>query len=85
MTGTFPYQRRQSHSIIWLIGSGHHEDVLHIKGSKEMRKLVASCWSPLSGQRPDFSQVVKQLQENISLNKNRSSSEPERLNKIGLL
>ncbi|XP_015795404.1 kinase suppressor of Ras 2 isoform X2 [Tetranychus urticae] len=85
MTGKFPYQRLQSHSIIWLIGNGHHESVLHIKGSNVIRNLVASCWSPLSGQRPAFSQIVKQLQENISLNKKHSCSEPERLNKIGLL
>lgn len=83
MTGKFPYHRLHTHAIVWLIGNGQHDSVIHVNGSNVMRSLIASCWAPLAGQRPPFSHIVKQLQENISLNKEHSCSEPERLNKIG--
>ncbi|XP_074599754.1 uncharacterized protein LOC141854098 isoform X2 [Brevipalpus obovatus] len=85
MTGKFPFQRLQSNdAIIWLIGNGQHENILLINDSNVMRSLVANCWLPVASQRPQFCHIVKQLQQNISLNKEHSSSEPGRLNRFGL-
>lgn len=85
MVGKFPFENISSHTIIWLVGTGCSENILLIKGSPVIRSIVEACWSRHLLQRPPFSQIVKRLQENVSLNKTHSSSEPERLNKIGFI
>lgn len=85
MVGRYPFSKFSSHTVIWLIGNGHHDSVLHIKGSPVMRWIVESCWEPLPSNRPPFSHIVQKLQHNTPLNKKHSSSEPERLNKLGFL
>jgi len=85
MVNKFPFENVSSHTIIWMVGSGSTENVQSIKGSPEMRSIVEACWSSVPFNRPPFSQIVKRLQENVLLSKKRSSSEPERLNKLGLI
>ncbi|RWS07978.1 kinase suppressor of Ras (KSR)-like protein [Dinothrombium tinctorium] len=80
----YPYNRQSPHTVIWLIGNGVHDSIDHIKCSNILKSIIACCWNRIASKRPEFSFIVKKLQENVSLHKRHSCSEPERLNKTGL-
>lgn len=84
LSNKYPYQKLETDQIIWKIGNGIHESVEQLKCDSILKSLLSRCWSPTPEKRPAFSLIVKNLQENVSLHKRHSSSEPERLNKLGL-
>jgi hypothetical protein len=80
----YPYPQLSWEQIVWQIGHGRHETIEGFKCEPFLKSLLSSCWSHKSSNRPVFPAIVKRLQENVSLHKHHSSSEPERLNKLGL-
>src|SRR6266487_236339 len=85
MCEKFPFQGLSSHSVIWLSGNGQHDNVDKLKCSSTLKALIIQCWSMLPSHRPKFPSIVKQLLENIPLHRRHSTSEPEKLNKTGLV
>lgn len=77
LSNKYPYQKLQTEQIIWKIGNGLHDSVEQLKCDSILKSLLSQCWAPSVEQRPAFSLIVKKLQENVSLHKRHSSSEPE--------
>lgn len=46
--------------------------------------ILLQCWSRAPRDRPDFSTLLKAVQQTLPLHRSHSTSEPERLNKAGL-
>ena len=74
-----------THTVIYCIGSDNHDNVSELKCSSALKALILQCWSANKSKRPKFQLIVRQLIENVPLQKQHSSSEPDRLNKTGLL
>lgn len=84
LTESYPFTCLPTHSIIWQIGVGKHATVNEVKCTSSIRTLLLECWETNPTHRPSFSYINRQLQENVSLHRRHSSSEPERLNRAGL-
>ncbi|CAM1293701.1 Uncharacterised protein g815 [Pycnogonum litorale] len=81
----WPFRGQHVHSIIWQVSSGHTQDVSHLKCPMGLKSLILKCWDQKPQSRPPFSQTVKLLMENVTLHKRHSSSEPESMNRVGLV
>ncbi|XP_076350130.1 uncharacterized protein LOC143246829 isoform X2 [Tachypleus tridentatus] len=79
----FPFSQIPPHAIIWLIASGRRQCLSNLKYTNGLKSLILECWSHASSDRPDVTYIIKELQESISLHKRHSSSEPERLHRLG--
>ena len=79
-----PFEKLSIDSIIWRVGSGDHEPLHKINCSSSFKELISRCWHSNPARRLKFPAVVRLLQENVSIHKTFSCSEPEKLNCAGL-
>lgn len=79
----FAFSSFPSHTVIWLIANGRTQMVDDLKCTNVLRGLLIDCWCATPQHRPPFSYIARQLQENVSLHKRHSSSEPERIHHTG--
>ncbi|XP_022249006.1 kinase suppressor of Ras 1-like isoform X2 [Limulus polyphemus] len=79
----FPFSHLSPHSVIWLVASGRRQCLSNLKCTSGLKSLILECWSHSPSDRPGVVYIIKQLQESVSLHKRHSSSEPERLHRMG--
>ena len=80
----FPFERLSIDSIIWRVGSGECETVQKINCADSFRQLMTRCWNQNPARRLSFSIILRFLtQDNFSIHRRFSSSEPEKLNFLG--
>ncbi|XP_013784198.2 kinase suppressor of Ras B-like [Limulus polyphemus] len=79
----FPFSEIPPHSVVWLIATGRRQCLSNLKCTNGLKSLILQCWSHTPSDRPDVAYIIKQLQESFSLHKRHSSSEPERLHRLG--
>ncbi|XP_064474500.1 kinase suppressor of Ras 2-like isoform X2 [Ornithodoros turicata] len=80
----FPFRGQHPHCVIWQIASGQQQSLNDLQCSSSLKTLVHECWFKAPEARPTFSSIGRQLQENVTLHRRHSSSEPDRLHHSGL-
>lgn len=81
---SFPFGSQHPHSIIWQIASGQQQPLNHLQCTGSFKTLIHECWFKAPEARPSFVVIGRQLQENVTLHRRHSSSEPDRLHHSGL-
>ncbi|XP_071965062.1 kinase suppressor of Ras 2-like isoform X2 [Antedon mediterranea] len=85
LTQNWPFRHSSIASIIYQVSLGSRQSVSHIKCSTSLKDIITECWAHNYMERPMFSSIMKDLQDSAALvNMNRSRSEPENLNKLGV-
>lgn len=79
----FPFHDQHPHAIIWQVASGKRCSLHNFRFINGLKTLIKKCWSQNPQQRPPFSEIVQELQQNVSHHKRHSSSEPDRLHYTG--
>jgi len=85
MRGQYPFHGVHPEVIIYQVASGHHQQLTGLRCSSTLKNLIERCWAREPHDRPEFIHITKDLQINAALHKRHSSSEPERLNRSGLV
>ncbi|KAL3215227.1 hypothetical protein MRX96_006507 [Rhipicephalus microplus] len=80
----FPFGFQHPHSVIWQIASGQQQPLNHLQCTGSFKTLIHECWFKAPEARPSFVMIGRQLQENVTLHRKHSSSEPDRLHHSGL-
>lgn len=88
LTGKWPFSFHPTHSVIWMIGKGKQQCILHIQCPESLKQLISNCWSDEPRDRPGFSKMAEFLQQQnfppeVS-RKRISFSEPEKMNFVGV-
>ncbi|KAM7285367.1 hypothetical protein ISCGN_032310 [Ixodes scapularis] len=80
----FPFRCQHPHCVIWQIASGQQQSLDDLRCPSSFKTLIHECWFKAPEARPTFGSVGRQLQENVTLHRRHSSSEPDRLHHAGL-
>ncbi|XP_077516180.1 uncharacterized protein LOC144126111 isoform X3 [Amblyomma americanum] len=80
----FPFGFQHPHAVIWQIASGQQQPLNHLQCTGSFKTLIHECWFKAPEARPSFVTIGRQLQENVTLHRKHSSSEPDRLHHSGL-
>ncbi|CAN7941140.1 unnamed protein product [Ixodes hexagonus] len=80
----FPFRCQHPHCIIWQIASGQQQSLNDLQCTSSFKTLIHECWFKAPEARPSFGSIGRQLQENVTLHRRHSSSEPDRLHHAGL-
>ncbi|CAL4117386.1 unnamed protein product, partial [Meganyctiphanes norvegica] len=81
---TVPFSKQHPQIVIYQGGRGKQATTSHLQCTQNLKTLITECWSYSASERPVFSDVLKTLQKTLSLHRTHSTSEPERLNRIGI-
>ncbi|XP_064619141.1 uncharacterized protein LOC135482744 isoform X2 [Lineus longissimus] len=85
MCGQFPFHGCHAQALIYGVCKGKRTPLKHLRCSVKIKNLIRDCWSETPKYRPDFSHINRELNDNAALHKRHSSSEPERMNRVGSL
>ncbi|XP_074651324.1 uncharacterized protein LOC141906061 isoform X2 [Tubulanus polymorphus] len=85
MAAHYPFHGVHPECIIWQICKGKRQSLKHVRCTSTIRNVIRDCWSPQPLDRPNFTAINRDLNMNGALHKRHSSSEPEKLHRIGLV
>ncbi|XP_069980907.1 uncharacterized protein [Penaeus vannamei] len=79
-----PFASQHPHAVILQVGKGRQPPTGELQCTQNLKTLIGECWDSEPAQRPIFPDILRTLQQTLSLHRAHSTSEPERLNRIGL-
>ncbi|XP_068207353.1 kinase suppressor of Ras 2-like [Palaemon carinicauda] len=79
-----PFASQHPHAVIFQVGTGRRPSTADLQCTQNLKTLIGECWDGETAQRPVFPDILRTLQQTLSLHRAHSTSEPERLNRIGV-
>ncbi|XP_047470568.1 kinase suppressor of Ras A-like [Penaeus chinensis] len=79
-----PFASQHPHAVILQVSKGRQPPTGELQCTQNLKTLIGECWDSEPAQRPIFPDILRTLQQTLSLHRAHSTSEPERLNRIGL-
>ncbi|XP_069946514.1 kinase suppressor of Ras 1-like [Cherax quadricarinatus] len=79
-----PFTMQHPHAVILQVGRRRQPPTGDLQCTQNLKTLIGECWDSEAAQRPVFPDILKGLQQTLSLHRTHSTSEPERLNRMGI-
>ncbi|XP_071537486.1 uncharacterized protein [Panulirus ornatus] len=79
-----PFAMQHPHAVILQVGRRIQPATGDLQCTQNLKTLIDECWDSETAQRPVFPDILKTLQQTLSLHRAHSTSEPERLNRMGI-
>ncbi|XP_074642456.1 kinase suppressor of Ras 2-like isoform X2 [Tubulanus polymorphus] len=81
LSGDWPFKNLPPESIIWQVGKGMKQSLMHVTASRDVKDILMACWAFKCNNRPDFAQILKALEKLPKKRLNRSPSHPVQLSR----
>ncbi|XP_045128726.1 kinase suppressor of Ras 2-like [Portunus trituberculatus] len=79
-----PFATQHPHAVILQVGRRRQPSTEDLQCTQNLKTLIGECWDAETAQRPVFPDILRTLQQTLSLHRAHSTSEPERLNRMGV-
>eukprot|EP00096_Caligus_rogercresseyi_P004433 TRINITY_DN1869_c0_g1_i2.p1 TRINITY_DN1869_c0_g1~~TRINITY_DN1869_c0_g1_i2.p1 ORF type:complete len:504 (-),score=120.82 TRINITY_DN1869_c0_g1_i2:215-1726(-) len=61
LTMEWPWKNQPPETIIWMVGRGMKPSLANLQASRDVKDILAMCWTYKQGDRPDFTELSNNL------------------------
>nr|UER86412.1 female-specific Ras 2 kinase suppressor [Lepeophtheirus salmonis salmonis] len=61
LTMEWPWKNQPPETIIWMVGRGMKPSLANLQASRDVKDILAMCWTYKQGDRPDFTDISNNL------------------------